>query len=206
MKTAAAIVLVLALIGMFPKSKKHPDGRYVPPPAPVTQTYECFQPDSVVVDQSRVERIVRFGQRFFSRRGISESTMRDVAYNIVKYSTAHCIEPELIAALVARESGFNPRAVSRNGAMGLGQLIPSTARSMGVNDPYDIQDNLRGTTRYFKNLLNMWNGYSDQIERSLASYYFGPRVVENAGGVPNRSGVKEFIRDIFSYREKMLSD
>jgi hypothetical protein len=205
MKTAAAIILVLALIGMFPKHKQRTGEVYVPAPAPVTQKYECFQPENVIVDEARVDRIVRFGQQFYSRRGISESTMHEVAYNIVKYSTAQCIEPELMAALVARESGFNPQATSRNGAMGLGQLIPSTARKMGVNNPYDIQDNLRGTTMYFKNLLNRWSGYSDQIERALASYYFGPAVVEQAGGVPDRSGVKEFIRDIFSYREKILS-
>ncbi|MEW5947014.1 MAG: lytic transglycosylase domain-containing protein [bacterium] len=195
MKTAAVIVLVLALIGMFPK---HRSGESAP--VPIMAAYECAQPEGVVVDESRAERIARFGESI--RTVVDGETMRFIARGIVKYATAHCIEPELAAALVARESRFNPRAVSKNGAMGLGQLIPSTAKRVGVSDPFDIEDNLRGTTLYFKSLLDMWSGHADQVERALASYLVGPSRVEKEGVPPSS---RPYINDILDYRARILS-
>ncbi len=93
------------------------------------------------------------------------------------------------ASLVRISSGFNPHAVSPSGAQGLGQLIPSTARKMGVQNPFDVEDNLRGSLAYLKQLVDLWAGYPDQIERALASYNAGPRTVRNAQAEARKAGL-----------------
>ena len=201
MKTVAAIVVVLALLGMFPKHK-HKHQQLPPPPAAVSQMYSCMKPEEVQVDSARVDRIVKFGSHLYRTPIVGEATLRGIASYIVRYATSNCIEPELAAALIARESGFNPNAVSPTGAKGLGQLIDSTARKMGVTDPFDVEQNVRGSIGYFKQLLDIWNGYPDQIERALASYNAGPKAVQNGGpGVSQR-----FVTDILKYRDTMQSE
>lgn len=202
MKTAAAIVLALALFGMFPKGKKRKESP-APPPPQVVLHYDCAQPGEVIVDEGRVQRIMTFSTKFSRRRAVDDETMHKIARNIVRYSASHCIETELAAALIARESGFNPRAVSKTGAQGLGQLIPSTARRVGVKDPFDIEDNIRGSMAYLKEMLDMWGDYPDQVDRALASYLVGPGNVRRAGRVPDSA--RYYINDIYAYRNQMLS-
>ncbi|MFH1538526.1 MAG: lytic transglycosylase domain-containing protein [bacterium] len=203
MKTAAAIVLALALFGMFSKGKKERKPDVLPPPQRIVLHYDCARPEEVIVDEGRVQRIMTFSTKFSRRRAVDDETMYKIAQNIVRYAAANCIETELAAALVARESGFNPRAVSNAGAQGLGQMIPSTARKMGVQDPFDIEDNLRGTMAYLKELLDMWSDYPDQVDRALGSYLLGPGNVRRAGGVPGSA--RRYIDDIYAYRNQMLS-
>lgn len=194
--------MILAVFGMFSKSKKKHE-EPLPPPIQVAYTYNCAQPDEVQVDENSVRRIVEFSTKIRRNRPVDDPTMTRIAQTIVRYSVANCLEPELVAALIGRESGFNPNAVSRNGAQGLGQMIPSTASNMGVNNPFDIEDNVRGTTKYFKKLLDMWNGYPDQVERALASYLAGPGTVSRHGGVPGST--RDYINGVFEYRAKMLA-
>ncbi len=211
MKTAAAVVAVVALFSLFGKKHKN---RVPPPPipAPIVSPdirtgypygYACQSPESVVVDETVKSKIIRFGKQLYRKPIVTEQVLSDVAYYIVVYAQANCIQPELAAALIARESGYNPRAVSRTGAKGLGQLIDSTAREMGVSDPFDIQQNLRGSIGYFKRMLDKWSGYSDQTDRAIASYLQGPGTVKRVGGVP--SSARRYINDIYSYRDKISS-
>lgn len=206
MKTAATVILVIALIGLIPKKKKQ-----TPPPGGRPATSAPAQPRLCPAQQSEdpdihVNRIVAHAKNLTRRRGADEGQLRVIAETIVKYANTNCIEPELAAALIARESAYNPRATSPSGACGLGQMLPSTARKMGASDCYDIEQNLRGAMAYFRLMLDMWDSYGDQVDRALASYLVGPGTVKNHGGVPwGNSTAKRYLADIYSYRDSMLS-
>ena len=207
MKTAAAVVLIVALIGLIPKKKK----KQPPPPSStaavqVVQSKNCTPPENVEIDEDLVRRIVTHGQKLYRRQTVSDEKLDFIARNIIKYATLNCIEPELAASLVARESGYNPRAVSPSGACGLGQMLPSTARAMGASDCFDIEQNLRGAMAYLRQMLDMWEGYSDQMDRALASYLLGPGTIKRRGGVPwNNRTCKVYITDIYKYRDTIKS-
>src|ERR1019366_8373031 len=84
----------------------------------------------------------------------------------------HSLDPALVKAVIRTESGWNPRAVSRKGAIGLMQLIPGTAQRFGVGNPYDPAQNVEGGTMYLRALLDRYNG---DLTRSLAAYNAGER-------------------------------
>jgi len=205
MKTAAAIILLIAIIGMFPKhKKKHPEPARGAPP--IVQNRSCSPEDPMYTDETLVGRIVKHARAIRPRSGQSEEELTFIAQNIVKYSANYCIEPELAAALIARESGYYPRAVSRSGACGLGQMIPSTARNMGISDCFDVDQNVNGTLRYFRGLLDRWSGYDDQTDCALASYLSGPGNVSCGKGAQWQNGsTSRYLQDIYSYRNKMKS-
>ena len=102
------------------------------------------------------------------------------------------ISPALLAAVVWQESRWNPQAVSRKGAMGLAQLMPATARILGVN-PADPIANLNGGARYLRQLLDQFDG---DVERALAAYNAGPGRVRSAGGVPAIAETKAYVTSI----------
>ncbi len=91
-----------------------------------------------------------------------------------RYAAHYRVQPELIAALIDIESRWNPRAVSDKGAMGLMQLMPSTARRYGANHPFDVEENIAAGTRYVTAL--MWEFHGD-IRLVSAAYYAGDRWV-----------------------------
>jgi len=119
---------------------------------------------------------------------------RIIAGNIVRFSQQHDVNPKLVAALIARESRFNRYAVSSSNAQGLGQLLPSTAATLEVDDPFNIEQNVRGTTRYFKSMLDRWEGKSQQVPLALASYKDGYNAVKRNGGYSNHT--QRYINDI----------
>ena len=96
----------------------------------------------------------------------------------------------LFRSLIQVESGFDPAAVSHAGAMGLGQLMPGTARALGVTDPFDPVANLDGAARYFTRQLERFGG---RIDLALAAYNAGPERVEAAGGVPPIAETVAFV-------------
>ncbi len=94
------------------------------------------------------------------------------------------IDARFVMALVACESSFNPNSVSHAGAMGLGQLMPYTAEKHGVEDPFDIDENIRATFEYLQNELERWAGYDHIYDYILASYNAGAGAVKKYGGIP----------------------
>ena len=113
------------------------------------------------------------------------------------------LDPSLLRAVVGQESGFSPRAISSAGAMGLMQLMPATAREMGVQNPLDPVQNLEGGARYLRGLIDRYHG---RLDFALAAYNAGPGAVDRYGGVPPYAETKTYVKSILSsYRSAALS-
>lgn len=102
------------------------------------------------------------------------------------------VDASLFAALISAESGWNPSAVSPKGAMGLTQLMPDTARSLGVTNPFDPIENMRGGARYLRRMLDEFGS----VELALAAYNAGPGAVRRYGGVPPYQETQAYVRRI----------
>ena len=112
---------------------------------------------------------------------------------IESHAAAVNLPSRLIQAVVQVESGYNHRAISSVGAMGLMQLMPGTASDMAVGNPYDPQENLRGGTRYLRALLDR---FDDSLELALAAYNAGPGNVERYRGIPPYRETQDYVRKV----------
>ncbi|HBG48227.1 MAG TPA: lytic murein transglycosylase [Cyanobacteria bacterium UBA9971] len=113
---------------------------------------------------------------------------------IDKYSQKYNIDKNLVKAVVQQESGFNSKAVSSAGAMGLMQLMPSTAKGLGVRNPFDAEQNIAGGTKYLKNLINKY----DSVKLGLAAYNAGSGAVQKYGGVPPYKETQNYVKNILN--------
>ena len=105
----------------------------------------------------------------------------------------HGLDPALVVAVVSVESAFRPGAVSPKGAQGLMQLMPRTARSLGVADPLDPAQNLDGGARHLGQLLDLYGG---DLVRALAAYNAGQGAVQRHGGVPPYRETQTYVRKV----------
>jgi soluble lytic murein transglycosylase-like protein len=105
----------------------------------------------------------------------------------------HKVDPALVKAVISTESGWNPHAVSRKGAVGLMQLIPETAQRFGVGNPYDPAQNVEAGTTYLKSLLDRYDG---DLNKSLAAYNAGERAVDRSGGVPAYRETRQYVQKV----------
>jgi hypothetical protein len=112
---------------------------------------------------------------------------------IKKLAKQHGVDEKLIRAVLAKESGGNPLAVSPKGAMGLMQLMPETASSMGVQDPFNPEQNLAGGVKYLKYCLNR---FGQNVTLALAAYNAGPEAVQKSGGVPPYPETQQYVASI----------
>jgi len=112
---------------------------------------------------------------------------------IEHHAASHGLSSDLVRAVIQAESRFNAHAVSSKGAMGLMQLMPATARALGLSDPFRPDDNIRGGVAYLAQLLAR---YHDDLQLGLAAYNAGPGSVERYGGVPPYRETQDYVEKI----------
>lgn len=109
------------------------------------------------------------------------------------------VDPALVKAIIANESGFNANATSKTGAQGLMQLEPGTAASLGVTNSYDPGQNVYGGTRYIRGLLDRFHG---DMRLAIAAYNAGPGAVEKYNGVPPYAETQNYVQNVLSSYDK----
>jgi len=114
---------------------------------------------------------------------------------ILRKSRKYNLDPSLVRAIITVESNWQPYAVSKKGAMGLMQLMPATAREIGIRNPFDPEQNIEGGTRYLRTLLDMFN---NDLRLALAAYNAGPETVRKFGGIPPIAETRRYIRRVLS--------
>ncbi|MFZ5643028.1 MAG: lytic transglycosylase domain-containing protein [Bacillota bacterium] len=150
-------------------------------------------PSSKVHSNGSLSKTETYSNIYKAKRIPTESLAEGLEGVLNKASAKYGIEPDLLRAVIKVESDFNPFALSSAGAMGLMQLMPGTARSLGVNNPYDVKENIEGGAKYLRSLLDRFDG---NIKMALAAYNAGPGAVERYGGVPP-------YRETVSYLQKI---
>lgn len=112
------------------------------------------------------------------------------------YSSRYSLEEGLVHAVIKAESNYNPAAVSRKGALGLMQLMPATARLLNVSDPFDAEENIRGGSRYLRQMLDEFNG---NVDYAIAAYNAGPNAVKRHGGIPPYEETRTYVKRVKQY-------
>ena len=132
----------------------------------------------------------------FSNRSIKgERSFHPIIQNA---ASRYDIDPALVKAIIMAESDYNPRAVSKKGAKGLMQLMPVTARSLGVDDAFNPEQNIHAGVRYFKTLLKQFDG---DVKLALAAYTAGSSNVRHYKGIPPFKDTKRYLKKVYRYYE-----
>lgn len=186
---ATAVLTVSASLTVLASSRSSAEiYQYVGPNGSISLTN--------VPSDSRYRRIDVDSTQFHTT--LSERELEPV---IRRHSSQHQLHPALIRAVIKAESNFDPRAVSRAGAIGLMQLMPQTAVRMDVRDLYDPEENVAGGTKYLRQLLDRFHG---NLPLALAAYNAGENVVERYQALPPIDETRQYVRKVLRYYRTFL--
>lgn len=143
----------------------------------------------VIINENPVQRSRRLADRLVP---MPDADLEPV---IARHSGDQNLDPKLVKAVIQVESGYNSRARSNKGALGLMQLMPDTASLLNVRNPFDPEENVRAGTRYLRQLLDRFAG---RVELALAGYNAGPGAVEKHRGVPPYAETRDYVRQVMA--------
>jgi hypothetical protein len=181
-------VAVLILWGFFPfyiHTQKHSQGE--------TGELMVCSPEIFSLQEKMTPHTGAAIKRFSVSGAKSEHVFHPI---IVAAAKRYRLEPALVKAIIFAESGYNPKATSKRGAQGLMQLMPKTAKALGVKNSYNPAENITGGVKYFRRLVDKFNG---NIKLALAAYNSGSKNVRKYQGVPPFKETRNYIRKVFKY-------
>lgn len=156
----------------------------------------------VSIRSSRTIAFRPFGSEVFNSRA-SVKAPAEMTSAIEDASRMHGVDPRLVAAVARRESAFRADVVSHAGAIGVMQLMPDTARYLGVRNAYDARENIFGGTRYLRTLLDTFGG---DLDLTLAAYNAGPGAVAKYRGVPPYRETRAYVAAVRKTYEQSLAN
>jgi len=168
---------------------------------PVSADIYMYIDDDGVVHFTNAPTASESEYRVFVREGIKKAYRR---YSSDRYDTfireaaeLYGVSYPLLKAIIKAESDFNPKAISRKGALGLMQLMPHNVKAMNINDPFDPWENIMGGARYFRSMLDRFEG---QLSLSLAAYNAGPTAVERYNfQIPPYKETQDYVARVLKY-------
>ena len=143
----------------------------------------------VIFNEAPAQRARRYSNRLVD---VPDSSIQ---ISIDRHAADQSLDPKLVQALIQVESGYNHKARSHKGAMGLMQLMPATAKQLRVSDPYDPDQNVRGGTQYLRHLVDRFPG---RLDLAVAAYNAGPGAVERYNGIPPYRETRDYVRRVLS--------
>jgi len=156
----------------------------------------------VTLRSSRALATHSFGAAVFNSNANINAPVPEYLSSVISDAAKqHGVDPRLVAAVARRESAFNPKAVSRVGACGIMQLMPATARFLGIVNVFDPKENVFAATHYLRTLLDTFHG---DLDLTLAAYNAGPGAVQRFGGVPPFAETRAYVAAVRSDYERQL--
>ncbi|WP_420843591.1 lytic transglycosylase domain-containing protein [Leptospira adleri] len=166
-------------------------------PAPIQKTQiEDF--NSILQSAQEKTNPVSESESIRNVRGELKGVEPTLAEIIRKESEKNHLDPALVQSVIKAESGFKTNAVSPKGAIGLMQLMPSTANLLGVDDPSDPAENVAGGTKFLSDLLNKYKN----LDHALAAYNAGPGAVDRYGGIPPYKETQKYVAKVKKFYEE----
>ena len=155
-------------------------------------------PGSSVTGTNNVPFSALFG--YFAQGGNINPLLRQaIETEIDSAALRNNLDPNLVRAVIRAESSYRHDTISHAGAMGLMQLMPGTAASLGVVNPFDIRQNIDGGTRHLRRMLDMFDG---NLELALAAYNAGHNAVRYHGGIPPFEETRNYVPRVLSFMEE----
>jgi soluble lytic murein transglycosylase len=167
--------------------------------SPVFGDIYRYQDENGVWHFSNIKSDKRFRLYIREYRKKPKKYIKDFGHFIDEASKRFGVEKSLIKAVIMAESAFDHKAVSRKGAQGLMQLMPSTADEMDVNNPFNPRENIIGGTRYLSKMLKR---FKNNKRLAVAAYNAGPEAVTTYRGIPPYSETRTFVNRVLKYYQK----